>query len=702
MLRDEGFKPAGSSQPCARRWLVRGPGGAVAVVLCATVALSLMVGANGRSKDLPAAEAPAHRPPQPGDAPITPAAPPLPPAGLPASPAVMLPKVPLLEPNPPAGAPRLPAVMADLPPIIVDPDQVKPAAARQPVIKTPKDAKDPGPAPLPKVNPNPNPVADERVRLRPAPPGLLGATPVPTPQVLEEQQRFIQEVIDPGNTLDLISGRARLIILKQPPIRTQVVDVSVAEFNLVDADTKGLQLTILGKRVGTTVLNLWFTDPANKDRERVLSYLVRVFPDPEEKTRLEAVYKVLENEINKAFPNSRIRLTLVGDKLMVSGQAHDIYEATQILRLLQANAPGALPTASLRAGGGPIAPAGGAAPAGPLDPLRPTDTPGLENYLAAGGNAVINNLRIPGEQQIMLRVVVAEVNRAAARSIGLNFSITNNRGIQVFSQNTGGLVGTGNLPLILDNGQIPVALNALRTLSYARSLAEPNLTTLNGQPASFLSGGQFPIPVLGGLGGGIGALQGVQFVPFGVQLQFTPTMTDRDRIRLSLNATVSTRDPSIGAAGAAGLNTRTFQTTVELREGQTMAVAGLVSNNIGANASRVPFFGDIPYFGRLASAHQTSSGEQELIVLVTPELVHPLEPHELSPLPGADLFEPGDIEFYLTGRLESRRSYDYRAAAMTDIHRMLRYRRCEQTYIVGPSGHVDPPAPNAGAPAGKK
>jgi pilus assembly protein CpaC len=307
---------------------------------------------------------------------------------------------------------------------------------------------------------------------------------------------------------------------------------------------------------------------------------------------------------------------------------------------------------------------------------------------------------------VMLRVAVAEVNRAAARSIGVDFRIINNRGTQVFAQLSGG-IGLGNLPVNLDNGQIPIAIQALRTLNYARSLAEPNMTALNGQTATFQVGGQFPVPVIGGFGGlgGVGGLQGVQFVPFGVQLSFSPIITDRDRIRLTVQATVSTRDNSassnIGGANVPGLNTRTFSTVVELREGQTMAVGGLIQNNIGADATRVPFFGDLPIIGRLASTHKVSHGEQELVILVTPELVHPLEPKEVSPLPGSDVFEPGDIEFYLLGRLESRRSYDYRSSVMTDIHRMLRYRRCEQIYITGPSGHVEPTESNFNPITGK-
>jgi pilus assembly protein CpaC len=527
---------------------------------------------------------------------------------------------------------------------------------------------------------------EDRVRLNRMD-GPVGTTPVPTAKTLEEIGKYVDTVIDPMNTLDVIEGRARLVILKSVPTQFQVVDPTLIAANQLN-DPK--QFSILGRRTGTTVLNLWFTDVTDPKKEKIISYLVRVLPDPEAKARLERVYKALETEINKFFPNSRVRLTLVGDKLMVSGQAHDSYDATQILRIVRANAPGG--------GGGSAGQAQranvlniGATGGNPLDPTNPTGTPGQESYLLEANPNVINNLRIPGEQQVLLRVTVAEVNRAAARSIGVNFSVINNRGLTVFNQLTGGLAGAGNLLVNLDGGQIPIAINALRTMNYARSLAEPNLTALNGQTANFQAGGQFPVPVLGGIGGG--GLQGVQFVPFGVQLQFTPFITDRDRIRLTMNATVSTRDnaagANIGGAGVPGLNSRNFSTTVEMREGQTMAVAGLIQNNLAAETSRVPFLGDLPYVGRLLGLDRVQNGEQELVVLVTPELVHPLNQNELTPLPGSDIFEPGDLEFYLKGRLESRRSYDYRSAVRTDIDRMLSYRRCEQQFITGPTGHQE-------------
>ena len=168
--------------------------------------------------------------------------------------------------------------------------------------------------------------------------------------------------------------------------------------------------------------------------------------------------------------------------------------------------------------------------------------------MTAGGPNVINLIRIPGEQQVALRVTVAEVDRTAARTIGVNFNIINKKGTTIFGQQTGEITVGGNVftqnnnttsgilanvPVILDNGQIPVAIEALKTLNYARSLAEPTLVAMNGRPASFQAGGSFPVPVTGSSSGSSALLTGVQFVPYGVQLNFTPTITDCDRIRLA-------------------------------------------------------------------------------------------------------------------------------------------------------------------------
>jgi pilus assembly protein CpaC len=533
------------------------------------------------------------------------------------------------------------------------------------------------------------PFGPEQLRMpRLADRDMLGSTPKPTAKDLEEFNRFIDSVIDPRNTLDLVEGRARLILLKQAPTRIQVADESV----VVSNNLTPRQLTVLGRRVGTTVLNLWFADPDNPGKEKILSYLVRVVPDPEAKERVERAYTALANEINRAFPNSFIKIYMVGDKLVVSGQAHDIAEATQILRIVSANTQGTdrnrlpnIPVSSVRPAirpGDLLVPPGG--------------TPGLESYFQEGLGNIVNLIRIPGEQQVMLRVVVAEVSRAAARSIGLNFSyfVTGDGGRQIFSyaQTIPGV--TPNITAVIDQGRVSLALQALRDVSYARSIAEPNLIALNGQTANFFAGGEFPVPTVGGIGV-LGAVQGTNFVPFGVTLNFTPYITDKDRVRLNVSAVVSTRDLAIGAtiAGTSvpGLSARTFQSTVELREGQTLAVAGLIQNDLGGQTTRIPFIGDLPIIGRIASFDRTSYGDSELVILVTPELIHPLEPKELSPLPGANIFEPGDLEFYVLGRLESLRPYDYRSDVMNSMSRMMTYRRCEEKYIFGPKGFAEVP-----------
>jgi pilus assembly protein CpaC len=530
-----------------------------------------------------------------------------------------------------------------------------------------------------------------------------GVTPHPTGAVLERFKQFVDGTIDPENTLDLMQGRPRILELKQSPMRVQLADEHVASYTIVTPT----EISVVGNHVGSTVLNLWFTDPQG-GRPSVLSYLVRVIPDPEQKERLDRVYKALEREINRAFPNSAIKLALLGDKLVVTGEAKDIVEASQILRVVSANAPGGTRLGETGAGSIPV---------GNLNVTAIPDAEGnlpqqgLENFLLRDVNRnVVNLIRVPGEQQVMLRVTVAEINRTAARSIGLDFSILNAAGTAVFTSTTGGLIPTtitgmgattqltgGNLPAIIDNGKVNLAIQALRNLNLARSLAEQNLVALNGQRAQFQAGGEFPVPAATLTFGAVG--QGVAFIPFGVQMRFIPYITDRDRIRLQVGATVSTLAPNLGAtigAGAGstgtsvpGLNSRTFQTTVELRSGQTFAVAGLTQNTFGATTVRVPFFGDLPILGSLAGENQLSHGEQEVVVLVTPELVHPLQACQTPPLPGADVFEPGDVEFYLLNRLESRRSYDYRSSVRTDCARQKRYEHCDDVFIIGAHGQAN-------------
>ena len=306
-----------------------------------------------------------------------------------------------------------------------------------------------------------------------------GATPITTPDVQKEYGQFVKSIVDPQTTLDLVVGRSRLMVLATAPQRVQVGDERIVASEQVSPT----ELSLKAKAVGTTVLNLWFVDALDKSKHKILSYLVRVYPDPQAKERLREDYRALADEINRAFPDSQVSLSTVGDKLAVSGQAKDAAQAAQILRIVRGHAS-AEPAAVDNA------PAEGAAD---------EPAPLAQQLVQAAGPNVVNLLRVPGEQQVMLRVTVAEVNRAAARSIGLNCSVERHDGTTIFATRTGELAGLSNMgganvPVFLDNGQIGLAIHALRGMNLARSIAEPHLAALNGHRAEFTTGGKFPVP----------------------------------------------------------------------------------------------------------------------------------------------------------------------------------------------------------------
>ena len=163
-----------------------------------------------------------------------------------------------------------------------------------------------------------------------------GTTPHPSAAALDRFKEFVDGTIDPENTLDLVQRTARVLgVEASSAAHSACRSEHSASYTIVTPT----EISVLGNHVGSTVLNLWFTDP-RRGRQSVLSYLVRVIPDPEQKERLDRVYKALEGEINRAFPNSVVHLALLGDKLVVSGEAKDIVDAANILRVVSANAPG--------------------------------------------------------------------------------------------------------------------------------------------------------------------------------------------------------------------------------------------------------------------------------------------------------------------------------------------------------------------------
>jgi pilus assembly protein CpaC len=243
---------------------------------------------------------------------------------------------------------------------------------------------------------------------------------------------------------------------------------------------------------------------------------------------------------------------------------------------------------------------------------------------------------------------------------------------------------------IFDSGRLSVFLNALRQNNLARILAEPNLVAIDGQPARVLAGGSFPFPVPQAGINGANVIT-IQFRDFGAILQFLPHVIDDDTIRLDVEPAFSELNFAAGTSvlgtNVPGLNIRSTRTVVELREGQTLAIAGLLSTRTNATTSRVPLLGDLPGLGPFFSRNRIETQESELVVLVTPQLVDALDPDEVSPAPGDWYREPNDCEFYLLGRIEGRTVKPFRATIQElDPFEVMKHHQSEEAWVVGPHG----------------
>jgi pilus assembly protein CpaC len=248
---------------------------------------------------------------------------------------------------------------------------------------------------------------------------------------------------------------------------------------------------------------------------------------------------------------------------------------------------------------------------------------------------------------------------------------------------------------IFNAGEFNLFINALRTNQLAKVLAEPNLMALDGEPARFIAGGSFPFPVPQSTAvGGASVAVTIQFRDFGAIVQFLPHILANDVIRLDVEPSFSELNPATGVTvlgtTVPGINQRSARTVVELREGQTLAVAGLLQTRTTGSTTRVPFLGDLPVVGVLFSANNYLTTETELVVLVTPELVAPMEKNEVPPAPGDRVLEPNDYEFYFLGRIEGKTGHTFRATvAEFDPLDVMKHFQCETNWVVGPHGHSD-------------
>lgn len=497
----------------------------------------------------------------------------------------------------------------------------------------------------------------------------------PRPVLESVAEEVVSSISEAALPMTLDPQRTKILVMKRPVTRISISDPKVLEV----VQYSPTEMELIGLTAGQTSLTFWISQPGQPAGQgQVLRYLVKVQPNLGAENRRQMEYEDLSRKINELFPNSKVYLIPIADKLIVKGQARDAEEATQIMSIIRGQAQG------------PVGVRGAIAQGTAAEPL-----PGQPSRLPSSN--VIDMLRVPGEMQVMLKVRVAELSRTALRKMGADFHWK--QGDFTFDSLLG--LGTATaMKAVLETADVKLVLDALSENSYGKVLAEPNLVTLNGHPAYFIAGGEFAVPVVVGVEGAAAAT--TNFRGFGAQLTFVPTILDKDRIRLQVAPSFSQLNADNTVEGIPGLDTRAVSTTVEMREGQWLAIAGLLQDDQTGSKTRVPFIGDIPVVGTVFSKRSVRREETELLILVSPELVHPLEPEQAPRvLPGMEVTEPSDISFFLTGTYEGDPDRHFRStthplnwqqagAARRDMRRGAAYQQTESYYIQGAQGFSSP------------
>ncbi len=281
---------------------------------------------------------------------------------------------------------------------------------------------------------------------------------------------------------------------------------------------------------------------------------------------------------------------------------------------------------------------------------------------------VINSMGVGSSQQILLEVRFAEMTRGTVKSLGITGFNFGNGALSPFGglarpfSDNGGVIsspGTGQTRVGefgagFNFGGISLQLQALEQKGLIRTLAQPNIIALSGETANFLAGGEFPVPTGATANGQIT----IEFKQFGVGLSFTPTLLEDGLINLLVSPEVSSLDPAAGieitGIRIPGLRVRRARTTLELRDGQTFALAGLIQNDFRSTVNRVPLLGSIPILGALFRSQAFDRQETELVILVTPRIVRPLPAGTSLQSPTDRVLEPTDTDFFLFGKAESK------------------------------------------------
>ncbi|MGH1578196.1 type II and III secretion system protein family protein [Planktotalea sp.] len=415
-----------------------------------------------------------------------------------------------------------------------------------------------------------------------------------------------------SSTLPIPMNRAVVVESDVPFAELSIANPSIADISTLSDRT----VYVLGKSPGLTTLTL--LDEAGR---LITNVDVRVSADVSE----------FKERLRQILPNEKIEVRTANDGIVLSGTVSSAGKVDRAMDLAQRYAP----------------------------------------------ERVTNLLTVGGVQQVMLKVRFAEMQRSVSKSLssslalggsslGGNLGVSGGTGtLNTTGAQTAGLAGT--LPTANSNNgatlfgfnagglEVGILLEALESKGVVRTLAEPNLTALSGQEATFLAGGEFPIPVVQADGS-----VSVEFKPFGVDLKFIPRVLDDKVINLELGASVSSLDPSNGVTtngfSISALKTRRTTTTVEMRDGESFAIAGLLQDDFTDLNGQVPWLGDIPVLGALFRSADYSRSQSELVIIITPHLVTPTRGEALA-LPTDRVSPPTEKDLFLFGRVtgDSRR-----------------------------------------------
>ncbi|MEZ8991086.1 type II and III secretion system protein family protein [Vibrio breoganii] len=425
-----------------------------------------------------------------------------------------------------------------------------------------------------------------------------------------------------GNTITIPHHKSTHVKISGKAKRVSLGDPEVLDIVMLKAD----ELFLIGKKLGSTNLSAW-----DAQGRLIESLNIEVTHD----------LNNLKEKLYEFLPDEKIKVHSAQDKLILSGLVSSQENMNVAIKVAQTYSAGQAVNASA----------------------------GDAGQAEAG---VINLMTIGGAQQVMLEVTVAEVQRSLVRRFDSNFHFFQKSGDFTWGiTGAGGGVGESGgsiLPILGDIGTndfgilggfvdsntlFTFALDIAKENGVAKVLAEPNLTTLSGSQAKFLAGGEFPIPVPSDDG------IGIEYKEYGVALDFIPIVLSDQKINLELAVSVS----EVAATGALSYNPgdsnaayivppvtkRSASSTLELADGQTIGIAGLLNENSRDIANEMPGIGDVPVLGNLFKSKQYVSGETELVILVTPRLATPIDRNKVT-LPTDGFVEPTDLEFYLIGK----------------------------------------------------